>query len=470
MDSGVVPRIQLGNRRIYHGEHRVGRRRGPYPARFLSVSSVFSVVKSFDSSDHPGIRHEPRVKWGTRPFRLHDPRNKWAKDTEFRREIYPNPIASSTSKSKTQSESKKEHIEMASTRQENQEHTKGVTGTTGGGAAGALAGAGIGAAVGGPVGAAVGAGIGAVTGAAAGGAIDYEAHEPELRRDYESRAAKGSHAWGEISPAYRYGWESYERPEYRDKSWSQVSSGLKKGWTGGGQYADYEPHIRNAWERRASLATGAGGETVVPVVEEELQVGKRKVEKGGVKVESRVTEAPVEADVNLHEEHVKVKRRAVDRPVTDADVAAFKEGTIEMKESAEEVVVSKRARVVEEVTLSKEGSDKTHKVRDKVRKTDVDVQEVDTPAVVTDQGFETYRPTFEKHFKSNYSKGGARLEEFTPAYRFGHTLAGDERYRSGDWATIEPEARKHWEAKNEGTWAEFKDAVHHAWDKARGKA
>jgi len=309
-----------------------------------------------------------------------------------------------------------------------------------------------------------------VAGSAAGGAIDYASHEDEFRTEYESSATKDAPRWQEVSPAYRYGWESYDRPEYRGKSWSEVSSHLKKGWTGQGEYSAYEPHIKNAWERRASHSMEAGGEAVVPVVEEELQVGKRKVEKGGVKVSKTVTETPVEADVNLHEEHVKVKRRAVDRPATGADLHAFEEGTIEMKESAEEAVVSKRARVIEEVVLSKEGHDKTHKVRDKVRKTDVDVQEVDTPAVVTDQGFETFRPTFEKHYKSHYGKGDVSLEEFTPAYRFGHSLATDERYRTGDWVTVEPEARKHWEAKNEGTWAEFKDAIHHAWDKARGKA
>ena len=140
-----------------------------------------------------------------------------------------------------------------------------------------------------------------------------------------------------------------------------------------------------------------------------------------------------------------------------------------MKESAEEAVVTKRARVIEEVVISKEGLDKKHTVRDKVRKTDVDVQEVDTPAVVTDQGFETFRPTFEKHYKSNYGKAGATLDEFTPAYKFGHALGTDAHYGSGDWTTVEPEARSYWEAKNEGTWAEFKDAIHHSWEKVRGR-
>jgi len=316
----------------------------------------------------------------------------------------------------------------------------------------------------------VGAGVGALAGSAAGGAIDYASHEPEFRREYESSSKKGVYKWEDVSPAYRYAWESYDRPEYRGRAWDEARAGLQKGWSGGGRWSDYEPYARNAWERRAGLGAVAGGEAVVPVVEEELQVGKRKVEKGSVKVKTSVTETPVEADVHLHEEHVKVKRRPVDRPATGADLAAFREGTIEMKESAEEAVVSKRARVIEEVVLSKEGRDKKHTVRDKVRRTDVDVEEADTPAVVTDEGFETYRPKFEKHFKSHYGKAGVTLEEFTPAYRFGHSLATDDRYRSGDWAAIEPEAKKYWESKNEGTWQEFKDAIHHAWDKARGKA
>ena len=360
---------------------------------------------------------------------------------------------------------------MASTKRDNLEETKGVVGTAAGGTAGALAGAAVGAAVGGPVGAAVGAAIGGITGSATGGAIDYESHEHEFRTEYES-SSKGAHAWEEVSPAYRYGFESYGRPEYSGKSWSQVHTDLQKGWTGGGKWATYEPQIKSAWEHRARLHStpAAGAEVVVPIVEEELHVGKRKVEKGGVQVKTTVTETPVEADVHLHEEHVKVKRRAVDRPVTNADVAAFQEGTIELKESAEEAVITKKARVIEEVVLSKESLDKKHTVRDKVRKTDVEVQEIDTPTVVTEGAFETFQPKFEKHYKSTYGKTGVTLEEFTPAYRFGHSLALDDRYRSVEWTVVEPSARKHWEAKNEGTWEEFKEAIHHAWDKARGKA
>lgn len=394
---------------------------------------------------------------------LHDlkhHRTQWEKDPAFRYDIEaPAAVSKSTTRKGASAMASGKH-----------EEGKGIVGTATGGTAGALAGAGIGAVVGGPVGAAVGAGIGAVAGSAAGGAVDYEAHEPELRKSFESSSAKGSRSWEQVSPAYRYGWESHDRPEYKGKAWSQVHSDLKKGWTGEGKWSDHEPHIKNAWERRATHHAQSGGEAVVPVVEEELHVGKRKVEKGAVKVKSTVTETPVETDIHLHEEHVKVKRRAVDRPVSDADVSAFQEGTIEMKETAEEAVVTKKARVVEEVVISKEGRDKTQTVRDKVRKTDVEVEEVDTPAVVTHESFETFRPVFQKHHKTHYGKAGAAFDDYSPAYQFGHTLAVDKRYHGSDWTVIEPEARKHWERDHKGTWEEFKDAVHHAWDKARGRA
>jgi uncharacterized protein (TIGR02271 family) len=117
------------------------------------------------------------------------------------------------------------------------------------------------------------------------------------------------------------------------------------------------------------------GRVAIPVVEEELQVGKRQVEQGGVQVRSRIIERPVEEMVRLREERVNVERRPVNRAITDADLAAFKEGTIEISEMAEEAVVNKQARVVEEVVVNKEVIDRDETIRDTVRSTDVDIKE-----------------------------------------------------------------------------------------------
>jgi uncharacterized protein (TIGR02271 family) len=124
--------------------------------------------------------------------------------------------------------------------------------------------------------------------------------------------------------------------------------------------------------------TNLDNETAIPVIEEELQVGKRAVERGGARIRSRIIEKPVEASVRLREEHVVVNRRPVNRAVTEADMNNFREGEIELTEHAEVPVVGKQARVVEEVEVGKTVEEHDQTIRDTVRRTDVDVQEIDT--------------------------------------------------------------------------------------------
>jgi uncharacterized protein (TIGR02271 family) len=123
------------------------------------------------------------------------------------------------------------------------------------------------------------------------------------------------------------------------------------------------------WSGRADL----GESDTIPVTQEELAVGKRAVDTGGVRVHSHVTEQPAEADVRLHQERVQVERMPVDRPVADSE-RAFQERSVEARESEEQPVVSKTARVVEEMRLRKQGEEHEEHVEDTVRRTDVDVE------------------------------------------------------------------------------------------------
>ena len=115
-------------------------------------------------------------------------------------------------------------------------------------------------------------------------------------------------------------------------------------------------------------------ERVIPVVNEELEVGKREEETGGLRLRSRVVEKEVSEDVNLREENVNVERTAVNRLATEGDL---REDTIEMKEFKEVPVVNKEARVVEEISLSKEVTDREETISDTVRNTEVDIDEDD---------------------------------------------------------------------------------------------
>lgn len=112
----------------------------------------------------------------------------------------------------------------------------------------------------------------------------------------------------------------------------------------------------------------------IPIIEEDLQVGKREVERGGMRLRSRIFERPVEENLRLREEHVRVERTPVNRPATDADFSTFREGEIEMRERSEVPVVNKEARVVEEVNLRKEVTERDEVVRDTVRRTDVEIE------------------------------------------------------------------------------------------------
>ncbi|GAB4030887.1 YsnF/AvaK domain-containing protein [Spirosoma jeollabukense] len=127
----------------------------------------------------------------------------------------------------------------------------------------------------------------------------------------------------------------------------------------------------------------------IKVIEENLEVGKREVETGGVRVRSRIIERPVEESLRLREERVTVQRTPVNRVATDAELNAFQEGQIELTEHAEVPVVSKTARVVEEISVGKEVNERVETIRDTVRSTDVDVENLGTtgttaePAVTT---------------------------------------------------------------------------------------
>ncbi len=120
-----------------------------------------------------------------------------------------------------------------------------------------------------------------------------------------------------------------------------------------------------------------GREGVMDVVQEEMQVGKRTVDRGGVRVFQRVSEKPVRELVRLREERAVIERTPVDREATAADMESFREGSMEVRETAEEPVVGKRARVVEEVRVGKNVQEREETIEDTVRRKDVDVERIE---------------------------------------------------------------------------------------------
>lgn len=155
----------------------------------------------------------------------------------------------------------------------------------------------------------------------------------------------------------------------------------KEGWSGfaGGSTTTGTTALAAGATRDTAGAAAVGGQRAetdtIPIVEERLSVGKRIAENGRVRVRSYAVETPVSEQVSLREETVHIDRRSVDRPATAADEALFAEKTIEAVEHTEQAVVSKDARVVEEVGLRKDAAQRTETVTDTVRRTEVEVED-----------------------------------------------------------------------------------------------
>lgn len=115
----------------------------------------------------------------------------------------------------------------------------------------------------------------------------------------------------------------------------------------------------------------------VSIVEEEFSVSKAKTTNGGVRVTSSVSETPVEETVTLTTETVGAERHEADRVLKGEEAeAAFEGKTVELMGTREEAKVHKEARVVGEVELTKETKERQKTVKDTVRKTDVEVEQI----------------------------------------------------------------------------------------------
>lgn len=201
----------------------------------------------------------------------------------------------------------------------------------------------------------------------------------------------------------------------------------------------------------------------VPVIDEELQVGKRTVQKGGVRVHSRVVEEPVEKKVELREEHVRVERRPADRPVEGGD--QFRDRSIEVTETAEVPVVEKRARVREEVVVGKETTSRTETVRDKVRRTEVDVDRLNEGEAGRD-----YAADYRNDWDNRYAQSGESYDDYRPAYEYGSRAASDARYKGRNWSDVEEDLRTDYMRNNpNSSWDRAKGAVRYGWEKVTGK-
>ena len=115
------------------------------------------------------------------------------------------------------------------------------------------------------------------------------------------------------------------------------------------------------------------GDTVVPVVEERLRVGKRTVQNR-VQLHKYVTERTETADVPLFQERVEIERVKHNRLVDEAAPVRYEGDTMIVPLYEEVLVVSKELRLVEEVRVTTERSEHHDPQEVTLRREEVEVK------------------------------------------------------------------------------------------------
>lgn len=156
---------------------------------------------------------------------------------------------------------------------------------------------------------------------------------------------------------------------WRSEGWVEPTTTPTAGTT-----ATYDRNLGTLGTASEDTFVAAKDDETLNVVEENLRVGKRDLNAGSVKVRTYTIQRPVTEDASLRDEDVTVTRRSVDRPVTDAETA-FQDRTISAEEHHEEAVVSKEARVVEEIGIQKSATERTETINESVRKTEVEIDD-----------------------------------------------------------------------------------------------
>jgi uncharacterized protein (TIGR02271 family) len=126
-------------------------------------------------------------------------------------------------------------------------------------------------------------------------------------------------------------------------------------------------------ETRQQTAPPAAGRerTSMALREEELKVGKREVEYGGVRLRKVIRTETVNQPVELKREEIVVER--VPGTQTAQGGRAFEQEDIYIPLRREEAVVQKEARVREEVRVSKRSETERQDITEQVRKEDVQI-------------------------------------------------------------------------------------------------
>ncbi len=122
------------------------------------------------------------------------------------------------------------------------------------------------------------------------------------------------------------------------------------------------------------MATEPGSETTIPLVEENVAIGKRKVERDRVLVHKSVQYKDEVIELPAEREELSIERIAIGRAVSEAPAVREEGGTLIVPVLEERLVVEKQLFLVEEVRISRTRTQQTARQTVRLRREDVRIE------------------------------------------------------------------------------------------------
>jgi len=135
-----------------------------------------------------------------------------------------------------------------------------------------------------------------------------------------------------------------------------------------------QTHETRATERETAAPSRTEGETTIPLHEEHLNVGKREVETGGVRLRKIVRTEVVQQPVELKREEIAIERVPASEQTHRTGEKAFAGEEVYIPLRREEPVVGKEVHVREEIRARKTTGTEERNVSGEVRKEDVEIE------------------------------------------------------------------------------------------------
>ena len=129
----------------------------------------------------------------------------------------------------------------------------------------------------------------------------------------------------------------------------------------------------------------------IPVVQEEVVVGRRPVTRGRVRVVRRLVREPREIEVPLTTEHLEIERVAVDQPVAERPAPRWEGDVLIIPRVEEVLVVEKRLRVCEELHVRTVKTQEIYRQTTSVRREEIEIERESTSKASEEQDHEDDR-------------------------------------------------------------------------------